>query len=155
MANLKVSEMQEAFTANPESILYLVQNGEPNKIKVSSLFGKLPDVLLGGSLQLDTLETIVANGNDILDDHVVTALAVDNVDRVFFLSQGTLEEPLANFMLKVVYLKTQYGGRAIIKGGLIPEISNVTLEKTGDSAMFLSTPSGWIYIAGTAVVNRV
>lgn len=154
MANLKISEMQEVSAIKPADLLYVVQDGISSHITVASLFGKLPDVLLSGSLQLDTLESIVANGGDISDLHVVTALSVDNMDREFFLSSGTPVNPQPNFMLKVLYLKTQFGGNAIVKGGLIPEITSVVLSNVGDAAIFLSTPAGWIYLAGTATVNR-
>lgn len=155
MANLKISDMQEVPAVKPADLFYVVQDGISSHITAASLFGKLPDVLLSGSLQLDTIESIVANGGDLSDLHVVNAITVDNIDRVFNLSSGTPQAPLPNFMLKVVYLKTEFGGNAIISGGLITEISSVVLSKIGDSAIFLSTPSGWIYLAGTATVNRV
>lgn len=155
MANLKISEMQQVSAATPADMLYIVQDGVSSHITVGDLFGKLPDVLLSGSLQLDTLESIVANGGDIGDSHVVTALAVDNIDRIFNISAGTLVNPLPNFMLKVVYLKEQFSGKAIIRGGFVSGIDNVTLTNNGDAAIFLSTPLGWIYLGGTGIVTRV
>lgn len=155
MANLKVSEMQSVESCTPADLMYIVQDGTSSHITVGDVFGKLPDVLLSGSFQLDTLESIVANGGNISDSHVVTALTVDNMDREFFLSSGTVDTPLPNFMLKVVYLKTQYSGKAIIKGGLVPGISNITLFNNGDAGVFMSTPAGWIYLGGTGVINRL
>ena len=155
MANLKISEMQGVSSVKPEDILYLVQDGISSHISASNLFGKLPDVLLSGSIQLDTLESIVANGGDLSDLHVVNAITVDNMDREFFLSTGTPTAPLPNFMFKVVYLKTHFSASAYIRGGLIPEIESVVLSRIGDAAIFLSTPLGWIYVAGTATVNRI
>lgn len=155
MANLKISEMQEVSSVKPEDLFYVVQDGISSNITAANLFGKLPDVLLSGSLQLDTIESIVSNGGDLSDIHVVNSITVDNIDRDFFLSTGTPTTPLPNFMLKIVYLKTQFSASAYIRGGLIPEIDSVVLSKTGDSAIFLSTPLGWIYVAGTATVNRV
>ena len=70
-------------------------------------------------------------------------------------SIGTLDSPLPNFMLKVVYLKSQFGGHAYIKGGLIPEIDNVLLANVGDAAIFMSSPAGWIYLGGTSIISRV
>lgn len=155
MANQKISEMQRIQSIRPADMLYAVQDGISSNITAGDLFGKLPDVLLGGSFQLDTVESIVANGGLISDNHVVTALSVDNIDRVFELSTGTPTEPLANFMFKIVYVKTQFTGKAIIRGGLINDIDNVTLEKNGDVAIFMSTPLGWIYVAGAGIVTRV
>ena len=155
MANLKISDMQEVRACKPSDLMYIVQDGISSNINIANLFGKLPDVLLSGSLQLDTLESIVANGGNISDSHVVTALTVDNIDREFFLSTGTTIEPLPNFMIKIVYLKTQFSGKAIIKGGFISGIDNVKLNNIGDAAIFLSTPSGWIYLAGSGIVTRV
>jgi len=155
MANLKISDMQEIPSCTPNDLLYIVQDGISSHIKAGNLFGNLPDVLLSGSLQLDTVESIVSNGGTISDNHVVTALTVDNIDREFFLSTGTLDAPLPNFMFKVVYLKTQYSGKAIIKGGIFPSSKTVVLENTGDSAMFISTPSGWIYLGGSGTYASV
>lgn len=154
MANLKISQMQELSSIDAKSLLYVVQDGISSQITAGNLFGKLPDMLLSGSLQLDTLESVVANGGAISDSHVVTALTVDNSDREFQLTVGTPAEPLANFMLKVIYLKTQFGGRAVIREGLIPALDRVTLTNVGDAAIFLSTPAGWVYLAGTAVVTH-
>lgn len=154
MANQKISEMQKIGSVTPSDLLYVVQDGIGSNISVQNLFGRLPDVLLSGSLQLDTLESIVANGGAISDEHAVTAITVDNIDREFTLSTGSAASPLANFMFKVVYLKTEFGGNAIITGGLIPQIQSVTLSNTGDAAVFLSTPLGWIYLCGTATVTR-
>lgn len=155
MANLKISEMQSVGSCKPTDLMYIIQDGISSHITISNLFGKLPDMLLSGSLQLDTLESIVANGGNISDSHVVTALTVDNMDREFFLSSGTVDSPLPNFMLKIVYLKTQYSGKAIIKGGFVSGINSVSLINNGDAGIFLSTPSGWIYLGGTGMLSRV
>lgn len=155
MANQKISQMQEILHAKPEDLLYVVQDAISSNITVGNLFGKLPDMLLSGSLQLDTIESVVSNGGDISDLHVVTALTVDNMDREFFISSGTASAPLPNFMVKVLYLKTTDIGRAIVKGGFISQIDHVALEETGDSAILMSTPLGWIVIGGNAKVVKV
>lgn len=155
MANQKISEMQKVNSVKAADFLYVVQDGISSHITAGDLFGMLPDVLLSGRFQLDTIESVVANGGTISDTHVVTALTVDNVDRVFELSTGTPTEPLPNFMIKIVYVKTQFSGKAIIKGGLISSIDNVALSLDGDAAIFMSTPLGWIYIGGSGVVTRV
>lgn len=147
--------MQEVGSSKTSDAMYIVQDGISSHITIANLFGKLPDTLLSGSLQLDTLESVLPNGGDISDNHIVTALTVDNMDRTFYLSTGTPDVQLANFMIKVVYLKTQYTGTAIIKGGLINGIERVTLNKNGDAAIFMSTPAGWIYLAGTAIVTHI
>lgn len=154
MANQKITQMQRVAPVKPDDIVYIVQDGISSGVKISELFGKLPDSLFSGSIQLDTIETVISNGGDIEDSHAVTALAVDNIDREFFLTQGTITAPLANFMIKVVYLKVQSGGNAIIRG-LIPEIDSLVLHENGDAAILMSTPLGWIYLAGSAVVIRV
>ena len=153
MANLKVSEMQQVMTTKPADLLYLVQDGISSNINVAAFFGKIPDALFSGSVQLDTLESVVENGGDLEDSHCVTALTVDNIDRDFMLTSGDLGAPLANFMLKVVYLKTTAGGKANIIGGLVDTVSKVVLSRKGDAAIFLSTPMGWIYLTGTATVG--
>lgn len=154
MANLKISEMQEVKSCTPNDLTYIVQDGISSHITMGNLFGKLPDILLSGSFQLDTVESIVANGGSISDSHVVTALTVDNMDREFYLSSGSLEEPLPNFMIKVVYLKYQYSGKAIVKGGFVSGIDSVILNNNGDSAIFMSTPSGWIYLGGNSFLIK-
>ena len=155
MANQKVSEKQEIFAPKPTDLLYIIQDSVGSNIKVSNFFGNITDALLTGSLQLDTVEHVLPNGGALSDNHIVTAITTDTVDREFFLSTGTLDSPLPNFMLKVVYLKSQFGGYAYIKGGLIPEIDNVLLTNVGDAAIFMSTPAGWICLGGTSIVTRV
>lgn len=153
MANQKISEMQEVKSITPDDLFYVVQDSISSHITAASLFGKLPDVLLSGSLQLDTIESVVTNGGNISDDHVVTALTVDNIDRTFYLSTGTVDSPLPNFMFKVVYVKTAFEGKAIIKGGFTSNITQVVLDDNSKAAVFMSTPLGWIVLCTTGTVT--
>lgn len=148
MANQKVSVMNKALAATPADLMYLIQDGISSNITVGDLFGKIPDALFSGSLQLDTLESVVANGGPISDSHIVTALSVDEVGREFILSSSTVEAPLANFMIKVVYVKTTAGGVASIRGGFVQEIQGVTLQTPASTVILMSTPLGWIVIGG-------
>ena len=154
MANQKVSEMQPLGRVSPTDITYVVSNGEPYKMAFSALLNAVPDVLFAGSIQLGEHEVVVANGGVLSDAVVVTALTTDNADRTFTLSAGTVTDPLPLFMLKVIYLKSQFGGKAIINGGLVSSITQLELSNVGDAAVLLSTPAGWVYLSGTANIIR-
>lgn len=155
MANQRISEMPSVTSLTPSDLVYVVQAGISSHITVEDAFSGLPNSVLTGKLSVDSSEVIVANGGNLSDAHVVTALTVDNTDREFLLSTGDILSPTQLFMIKIVYLKTTASGKAVIKGGLIPELESVTLTNIGDSATFMSTSNGWIYLSGTATVVRV
>jgi len=152
MANQKISEMQRITETTPDDKMYIVQDGVPSHVTIGTLFGKMPDVLLSGSMQLDTIEDVITNGGAIGDTHVVYALATDNADRVFTISSGTTENPLPLFMIKVLYLKSEFSGKAIITGGFVDQIEQVEMNRAGQTAVLMSTPLGWVYLSGTATV---
>ena len=152
MANQKVSEMSPLSQVHSTDITYVVSGGEPRNASFGTIFGAMPDALFAGSCQLGAAEEVVANGGNLSNAVVVNAITTDNADRTFTLSAGTVANPLPLFMLKVIYLKTQFGGKGIVNGGLISNISQLEFTNAGDSAILLSTSAGWIFLSGTAKV---
>ena len=152
--NQMVSQMPNLGGAAADDLLYIVDNASKTScnITVGQLVGSLPDTRFSGSIQTCDAESVITGGT-IPDAKSTYAIVVDTADVHFSLAVGTTTSPLPLFQIKILYLKATNGGRAVIDTGLASPITSVVLSEPTNSAVFMSTPTGWILLSGVAEIN--
>jgi len=142
MAKLKLSELPQATSSNPNDLLYIVQSNTSKAITTQALLQNTFDVSLRGNVTFGGTPQIVSSPAVIDLSTPITYLRVQGSTQDISIPNG------ANGQIKVFITQTSGGGTFALRGNISG--SGLNFSAVGDDAILVYSGNAWFVVGQTA-----
>jgi hypothetical protein len=142
MAKLKLSELPQATSSNPNDLLYIVQSNTSKAITTQALLQNTFDVSLKGNVTFGGTPQIVSSPAVIDLSTPITYLRVQGATQDISIPNG------ANGQIKVFITQTSGGGTFALRGNISG--SGLNFSAVGDDAILVYSGNAWFVVGQTA-----